>query len=51
VKETDHFEAFVMRIEPGLRRGLIGAVGIDRVEDAVAEAMAYAFETGIWCLR
>jgi len=33
-----------LRVEPGLRRALIGAVGVDRVEDAVAEALAYAFE-------
>lgn len=34
----------MLRVEPGLRRALIGAVGVDRVEDAVAEALAYAYE-------
>lgn len=37
-------EAFVRDAEPRLRRALIGAVGTDRVEDAVAEALAYAVE-------
>lgn len=37
------FEEFVRDAEPRLRRALIGAVGIDRAEDAVAEALAYAF--------
>lgn len=41
---TESFEAFVARAEPGLRRALLGAVGVDRVDDAVAEALAYAFE-------
>ena len=38
------FEAFVAEAEPRLRRALIGAVGTDRVGDAVAEALAYAWE-------
>lgn len=38
------FEAFVAVAEPRLRRALLGAVGIDRVEDAVAEALAYGYE-------
>ncbi len=35
---------FVRDAEPRLRRALLGAVGADRVEDAVGEALAYAFE-------
>ena len=42
VTELD-FEEFVRDAEPRLRRALIGAVGTDRVEDAVGEALAYAF--------
>lgn len=42
--DREGFEAFVLRAEPGLRRALLGAVGIDRLEDAVAEALAYGFE-------
>jgi len=38
------FDAFVAEAEPRLRRALIGAVGVDRVADAVAEALAYAWE-------
>lgn len=38
------FEAFVADAEPALRRALIGAVGTDRASDAVAEALAYAWE-------
>lgn len=37
------FDAFVRDAEPRLRRALLGAVGTDRVEDAVGEALAYAF--------
>ena len=44
MSDSAHFEEFVLRVEPGLRRALIGAVGVDRVEDAVAEALAYAYE-------
>lgn len=42
--DREGFEAFVASVEPNLRRALLGAVGIDRVEDAVAEAFAYGFE-------
>lgn len=35
---------FVRGAEPRLRRALLGAVGTDRVEDAVGEALAYGFE-------
>lgn len=38
------FELFVVEAEPRLRRALLGAVGVDRVDDAVAEALAYGFE-------
>ena len=40
----DGFDGFVHDAEPRLRRALIGAVGADRVDDAVAEALAWAFE-------
>ena len=36
------FESFVRDVRPRLRRALLGAVGADRVDDAVAEALAYA---------
>ena len=39
----EEFEVFVRDAEPRLRRALIGAVGVDRVADAVGEALAYAF--------
>lgn len=38
------FEVFVRDARVRLRRALIGAVGLDRVEDAVAEALAWAVE-------
>lgn len=38
------FDAFVAEVEPRLRRALIGAVGIDRAADAVAEALAWAWQ-------
>lgn len=44
MSDAAQFEGFVLFVEPRLRRALIGAVGVDRVEDAVAEALAYAFE-------
>jgi DNA-directed RNA polymerase specialized sigma24 family protein len=44
VSGHQRFEDFVEWVEPRLRRALIGSVGFDRVEDAVAEALAYAFE-------
>ncbi len=40
----DDFEVFVRQAEPRLRRALLGAVGVDRVDDAVSEALAYAYE-------
>lgn len=42
--DPQSFETFVIDAEPRLRRALIGAVGADRVADAVAEALAYAWE-------
>lgn len=38
------FEALVERVEPDLRRALAGHVEHGRLEDAVAEALAYAWE-------
>lgn len=40
----EEFEVFALDAEPRLRRALLGAVGTDRVEDAVGEALAYGFE-------
>jgi RNA polymerase sigma-70 factor (ECF subfamily) len=41
--ETEaEFEAFVRDAQPRLRRALLGSVGADRVDDAVAEALAFA---------
>lgn len=37
------FELFVEEVEPKLRRALIGAVGTDRMPDAVSEALLYAW--------
>lgn len=44
--EIDHqgFEAFVETVEPSLRRAFLGAVGVDRMPDAVGEALAYGWE-------
>ena len=44
MSEEEQFEQFVVRSEPRLRRALLGSVGVERVEDAVAEALAYGFE-------
>ena len=38
------YDAFVRDAEPRLRKGYIGVVGIDRMPDAVGEALAYAWE-------
>lgn len=40
----DGFEDFVNEAEPRLRRAYIGAVGMDRMPDAVAEALGYSWE-------
>ena len=45
-EDTAHtqFCALVASIEPRLRRALAGAVGIENAHDAVAEALAWAWE-------
>ena len=40
----EDFEAFVLAVGPRLRRALLGVVGVNRVDDAVSEAFAYAYE-------
>jgi DNA-directed RNA polymerase specialized sigma24 family protein len=40
----DGFDDFVNEAEPRLRRAFIGAVGMDRMPDAVAEALGYSWE-------
>jgi len=42
--ESDDFEEFVIDVERRLRRALVGAVGVNQVDDAVAEALAYLAE-------
>ncbi len=41
---TQNFETFARTAEPRLRRALLGAVGVDRMPDAVAEALGYGWE-------
>lgn len=41
---VDDFEAFVTRVEPGLRRALAGHLPQHRVADAMSEAFAFAWE-------
>ncbi|MEM9033219.1 MAG: sigma-70 family RNA polymerase sigma factor [Actinomycetota bacterium] len=38
------FEEWLASVEPRLRRAVVGAVGVDRAGDAVAEALAWAWE-------
>jgi DNA-directed RNA polymerase specialized sigma24 family protein len=38
------FEAFVLEVEPRLRRALVAAYGSDRGREAAAESLAYAWE-------
>jgi RNA polymerase sigma-70 factor (ECF subfamily) len=38
------FEAFVMEVEPDLRRALFAVLGVDRGREATAEALAWAWE-------
>ncbi len=38
------FESFVVDAEPRLRRAYLGTLGADRTPDAVAEALAFAWE-------
>lgn len=40
----NEFAEFVAEVEPRLRRALIGAIGADRTGDAVAHALAWAWE-------
>ena len=40
----EDFEVFVLSAEPRLRRALLGAVGVNHLDDAVSEALAYAYE-------
>jgi len=42
--DRDDFERFAADARPRLQRALLGVVGVDAVEDAVAEALAYGFE-------
>ena len=42
--ESEGFEEFVRAVEPRLRRALIGCRGVDVAQEAVAEALAYAWE-------
>lgn len=42
--EVNDFDAFVRAVEPRLRRALIGCRGVDQAQEAVAEALAYAWE-------
>jgi DNA-directed RNA polymerase specialized sigma24 family protein len=42
-RESD-FEEFVHVVEPRLRRALVGCRGVDLAQEAVAEALAYAWE-------
>jgi DNA-directed RNA polymerase specialized sigma24 family protein len=46
MREPDHqeFEAFVLAVEPGLRRALFSVLGIERGREATAEALAWAWE-------
>ena len=42
--DRDDFERFAADAKPRLQRALLGVVGVDAVDDAVAEALAYGFE-------
>jgi DNA-directed RNA polymerase specialized sigma24 family protein len=42
--ETEDFEAFVLEIRPRLWRALAASRGVNGADDAVAEALAYAWE-------
>ncbi len=44
MKGQGEFESFVAAVEPELRRALCGHLPQDRIPDAVAEALAYAWE-------
>lgn len=40
----ERFEDFVAEVEPRLRRAMVALVDLDRARDAVAEALAWAWE-------
>jgi DNA-directed RNA polymerase specialized sigma24 family protein len=42
--DTQEFEVFVRRIEPGLRRALFAVLGAERGREATAEALGWAWE-------
>lgn len=42
--DEQEFEAFMRRVEPGLRRALFSVLGLDRGREATAEAFAWAWE-------
>jgi DNA-directed RNA polymerase specialized sigma24 family protein len=44
VAEQSAFEAFLDQHEPRLRRALVAAYGVERGREALAEALAYAWE-------
>lgn len=41
---SDGFEEFVARVEPSVRRALVGLLPVDVVPDGLGEAFAYAWE-------
>ncbi len=41
---AEGFDAFVTRVEPSLRRALVGYLPIDDVPDALAEAFSWAWQ-------
>ena len=43
-QREDEFARFVQAVEPRLRRALVGVFGIEQAHDAVAEALAWAWE-------
>jgi RNA polymerase sigma-70 factor (ECF subfamily) len=44
IDDAEAFKAFVGRVEPQLRRALVGHLPLPAVSDALAEAFAYAWE-------
>lgn len=42
--EESDFDAFVLEVEPRLRRGFLAAYGTERGREATAEALAWAWE-------
>jgi len=45
--KVDGFTAFFHQVEPRLRRGLVATHGLEAGGEATAEAMVYAWSTGI----